>query len=223
VKRSHSRFLIRLYPSAWRTRYGPEFQTFLESRQVPLWDVLNIAACGLMERVSEAWQAALPLIGFAYWVTVAVGFSFYVAISDHPSALLWLCWAGMVATCATLTAFRLGSAGPATLSVFALGALSTLVSIVAALRLGTRQLAVAVAMLWVSQIWRGLTRHYAAIIVPGRRKLALLGIAMLSSAAFGLIHRGGFAGNDIWSLLFFPILVITDTLWVTRRVLAEKR
>ncbi len=223
MNRQLAKFLIRLYPPAWRARYGAEFHTFLESRRVSAADVLNIAACGVTERADEAWQAALPLLGFACLVILASGFSLYIAVSDHPSGLLWLCWAGVVGTCAALTASLLPSAGPAALSVSALVALFTLVSVVAALRFGTWHLAVAVAMLWLSQIWRALARHYAAAIVPGRRKLALLGIAMLSSAAFGLIHRGSFAGQDVWSLLFFPLLVITDTLWVARRALAEKQ
>lgn len=46
-----ARFLTRLYPPAWRARFGEEFQTFLESRRVSAWETLNIASRAVAEQV----------------------------------------------------------------------------------------------------------------------------------------------------------------------------
>jgi uncharacterized membrane protein len=48
-----ARFLTRLYPPAWRDRYGAEFEAFLEEGRGDLGTPLNVAWSALRERVSR--------------------------------------------------------------------------------------------------------------------------------------------------------------------------
>lgn len=38
-------WLTRLYPRAWRQRYGDEFTALLEQHQLSFWDILDIIQC----------------------------------------------------------------------------------------------------------------------------------------------------------------------------------
>jgi hypothetical protein len=45
------RQLVNFYPQEWRTRYGEEFQSFLETHPANLQTVLNIIGGAMHERV----------------------------------------------------------------------------------------------------------------------------------------------------------------------------
>jgi len=62
------RALLRLYPRAWRERYGDEFVALLESRPLTIAGVLNIAGAACRERAAAmalptSWpEATMPLV-----------------------------------------------------------------------------------------------------------------------------------------------------------------
>jgi hypothetical protein len=104
MTRRAARFLTRLYPAAWRARYAEEFQTFLESRRVPPFEILNILASAFSGRFLEATlmtnlQRSLIIMAYACLATIAAGGALYLAVDDtslvsaiqtHPA--LWVCW-----------------------------------------------------------------------------------------------------------------------------------
>ena len=101
-----ARWLTRLYPPAWRARYGEEFAPFLEARPVTLRDVLNVVGCALNERARvlgefkmSKLQHSLVLAVYAYLAAIAAGLNLYMTVDDTPlvdamssHAALFLCW-----------------------------------------------------------------------------------------------------------------------------------
>ncbi len=56
--------LLRLYPRAWRERYGDEFAALLDQRRLTLADRVDIVRLGLHERLFHTW-IGVPLIAVA--------------------------------------------------------------------------------------------------------------------------------------------------------------
>jgi hypothetical protein len=74
MRRSTVRFLIRLYPRAWRDRYGEEFAPLLESEGSGGRSVADVVWAALRERVRPTWKAERDPRSFG-------------AVIRHPSAL----------------------------------------------------------------------------------------------------------------------------------------
>lgn len=86
-----ARFLVRLYPRAWRARFGAEFQTFLESREVSLLEALDIARSAIVERLREGWRQLLLLSALAAVFTFIAEVGLYTGLERVPRAV-WLVW-----------------------------------------------------------------------------------------------------------------------------------
>ena len=101
MKASMARRLTRLYPRAWRTRYGAEFVAHLETGRSGVWSGLNVIASAAMEHLAptaqseeetgarslRAWCVRTPwmLFGVAPGLLLA-GAYFFACL------LLWLGW-----------------------------------------------------------------------------------------------------------------------------------
>jgi hypothetical protein len=68
------KFLIRLYPRAWRDRYGDEFAALLESDGSGGRSVADVVWAALRERVRPTWRVERDPLSFG-------------AVVRHPSAL----------------------------------------------------------------------------------------------------------------------------------------
>jgi hypothetical protein len=85
--------LVSLYPQEWRTRYGEEFQSFLETHPSNLRTILNVIGGSLHERVlslgkftMDRRQNSLALMLYAYLGALAAGINFYWTVDDTPLA-----------------------------------------------------------------------------------------------------------------------------------------
>jgi len=85
--------LVGLYPQEWRTRYGGEFQSFLEDHPSDLGTILNVIGWAMYERVlalgrfkMDRRQHSLALMLYAYLGTIAAGVNFYWTVADTPLA-----------------------------------------------------------------------------------------------------------------------------------------
>jgi hypothetical protein len=97
----NSRFaglLTRLYPPAWRARYGAEYRMFLEARSVPAVEILDVIAQAAVEQVREKWRHSPILIALLF----AVGGGLRLAgghagetMTQHP--VLTAAWLAMEA------------------------------------------------------------------------------------------------------------------------------
>ncbi|HET9305445.1 MAG TPA: hypothetical protein VFO46_05400 [Candidatus Sulfotelmatobacter sp.] len=83
--------LVGLYPQKWRTRYGEEFQTFLETYPSHVQTILNVIGGALYERVlslgrltMDRRQSSLALMLYAYLSAVAGSINFYWSVADTP-------------------------------------------------------------------------------------------------------------------------------------------
>ena len=61
-----ARLLMRLYPRAWRERYGAEFETFLHSGRSDLRTLANIVCSALSERVFPTLGGAMDPHGRSF-------------------------------------------------------------------------------------------------------------------------------------------------------------
>ena len=130
------RQLIGLYPRAWRTRYGEEFQVLLETQPSTVRTVLNVAGWAMYERVLnlrrlivDRRQNSLVLMMNAYLAALAGSLNFYWTVDDTPLA------AAMHAQGMLFTTWNLVAAG----SVLALAAVAT-IAVPAFLHIGTTAL-----------------------------------------------------------------------------------
>jgi hypothetical protein len=87
------RQLVNFYPQEWRTRYGEEFQSFLETHPANLQTVLNIIGGAMHERVlslrrfkMDRRQNSLTLMLYASLGALAAGINFYWTVDDTPLA-----------------------------------------------------------------------------------------------------------------------------------------
>src|ERR1700733_14642711 len=81
------RWAARLYPEAWRERYGPEFDALLEDMSPSLGDVCDVVRDALRARVSSPEDAG---IGLAPVAGSSVTARLPVAISLSAHALLMM-------------------------------------------------------------------------------------------------------------------------------------
>lgn len=114
MKASIARFLVRLYPTAWRERYGEEFEALLETADDGFGSRLNVIRTALFERFfptlgvhmqnsfgTIARQpsalapvamslAALGVVGVAYMISISTGHGGLVRQQDEGAAAhLW--------------------------------------------------------------------------------------------------------------------------------------
>jgi hypothetical protein len=61
-------FLTRLYPPAWRARYGAEYRMFLEARSVSAVEILDVVAQAAVEHVREKWRYGPILMALLFAV-----------------------------------------------------------------------------------------------------------------------------------------------------------
>jgi len=85
--------LVSLYPQEWRTRYGEEFQSFLETYPSNIRTILNVIGGALHERLlslgsftMDRRQNSLAWMLYAYLSAVAAGINFYWSVADTPLA-----------------------------------------------------------------------------------------------------------------------------------------
>lgn len=85
--------VVGLYPQEWRTRYGGEFQSFLEDHPSDLGTILNVIGWAMYERVlslggskMDRREHSLALMLYAYLGAVAAGVNFYWTVADTPLA-----------------------------------------------------------------------------------------------------------------------------------------
>ena len=64
-----ARLLTRLYPRAWRARYGPEFESFLENGRSDLRTLANVVCSALHERVfpTQGGEMSSRALQFHSW------------------------------------------------------------------------------------------------------------------------------------------------------------
>lgn len=225
MKQSHARFLIRLYPPAWRTRYGSEFQTFLESRHVTALEALNIAACALLEHLRES----VALISVVSAITLSSALSFYLGFSDQPHLALWLCWFAIVAAAAACIAPVIRSSKKSTRAVIrgrriwlCLFAAWMIFNTITALFLGGRWgLIPAPALLWLGG--RKLVPRVAAAMTTPRMLLVLIASAMTSSAGAGLLYRSHQGGIGAYLIAIVALLATAAGILDARKLLIKRR
>ncbi len=223
MKPSHARFLVRLYPRAWRKRYRNEFQAFLESRHVSALETLNIAACALLERARESW----PLIGIACAITLASAFSFYLGVSDQPHLVLWLCWAAIVAAAAAQVAPLIRSSRKSTQAVlrgpriwlYFFGAVILIETIFALFRVSPWSAVPAPALMWLGG--RKLVPRITASMTTPQTVFVLIASVMTSSTGAGLLVRSQGAFGHY--LLVIVALLATASGIIDARKLLIKR
>ena len=101
------RFLIRLYPSDWRTRYGPEFEALLEERPLGPFDAADIALSAIDAHLRPRGAAAADdhsrgvlmtlrfggvaaIVGGALWLVSLFGASVIQGADGQPWQALFL-------------------------------------------------------------------------------------------------------------------------------------
>ncbi len=110
--------VIRLYPRAWRERYGEEFRALVEETGLDARSILDIAVHALIARVHAhrvglAQVAALTVFVLADAAAVRGGYSdnmFWLPRGPGSAALLAVV-AGALAVAVVPTALRLYAAG----------------------------------------------------------------------------------------------------------------
>lgn len=97
--------LIGLYPQEWRTRYGEEFQSFLEDHPSDLGTILNVMGWSMYERVlslgrfkMDRREHSLALMLYAYLGAIAAGVNFYWTVADTPLAAAMHSFPGLLTT-----------------------------------------------------------------------------------------------------------------------------
>ncbi len=87
------RGLTRLYPPAWRSRYGEEFQNLLETDSPTPQTILNVVRWALYERfvslcglIMDRRQTSLALMLYTALASGAAGMNFYWTVNDTPLA-----------------------------------------------------------------------------------------------------------------------------------------
>jgi len=85
--------VVGLYPQEWRTRYGGEFQSFLEDHPSDFGTILNVIGSAMYERVlslgrfkMDRREHSLALMLYAYLGAIAAGVNFYWTVADTPLA-----------------------------------------------------------------------------------------------------------------------------------------
>lgn len=240
MNRRAARILTRLYPQVWRTRFGDEFQTFLENRQVGMAEVLDVAWSAVAERLSSA----LPLAGYACLATAAAVGAAYLAIDKHPAQavaahrVLWFGWIAMevyalltIATAAATVRRLKDWQRPAGMWM------GLLIPLCAAIFLSThpsdRRLT-GLTLILLGVCFRGAVSYLKAVFkyseVSGgltRRQELSLAVASLiiapalAAAGWSLIFVSLFSSLPYWGLLCALGLEVNRNIQVVRRLLTD--
>lgn len=88
-----ARRLAGLYPPEWQSRYGEEFQSFLETHPSNLGTIFDVVGGAMRERVlslgrfkMDRRQHSLVWMLYAYLAAIAAGINFYWTVDDTPLA-----------------------------------------------------------------------------------------------------------------------------------------
>lgn len=170
-----ARWLTRLYPSAWRARYGDEFRAFLDDREAGPRAIFDVIASALHEHICEfggykmsRLQHSLISILYAYLAALAAGINFYWTVDDTPLAAAMQTHVGLM-SCWTMV--EAGSAG-ALLAMIAGGVPVALAMVRFAhaarrrdiyVRLGFPVFAAALLAIWIAAVVIGTGGHWAPL------------------------------------------------------------
>jgi hypothetical protein len=84
------RLILRLYPPAFRDRYGDEVAMLLESSPTPIRDLLNVLWHALIDRTEYAvtlgWRRSPKILGYGtLWLLGAYAFGY---ITEHSRMII---------------------------------------------------------------------------------------------------------------------------------------
>ncbi len=218
-----ARFLTRLYPPAWRARFGAEFQTFLESREVSLLEAIDIGGRAAIERISEGWRAALLATTFVC-IPMFAGFcAVYLGAGGHAmNSALWLCWGTIELAAITACLTMMGPLGPAVRGALSSRRLMgqaafTLLAVAVLLyfRFGWH-MAAGLAMLWLGSLWQGVAGKWADERLSFLLAASIV-TATLDCLGWGLFYRGDF-GIDLWLFASLALFEVIKTTKSARRI-----
>jgi len=193
--------LLRLYPPAWRARYGDEMASLLEDRPPTARERLDLVRGAVDAWLHPAEASLVPIVaalaGGGLWTVVAS------AVLIQPAPFDWPGYFIDVVPLATLAV--------AFLLVAAIGC---------ALRAGeasSRAVAVGMGMLVAGYLaWIGMLAGTASGVVSGPALGAAQTAAMLGTIAIGLILVRARSEPIGWLLLLAPValLVPSTTMWL---------
>jgi hypothetical protein len=201
-----TRFLIRLYPSAWRTRYGDEFEALLEERPLGPFDVadvllaaidahLSLRGLGAASHRQRSFTMSLRLGGsaaIAGGVLLLAGFvagsGFFGSDAPFAGPLILAGTAALLIALIGLSSFQARRHPRLIWTAFAIPAVGTVVScvgIVAMGVLGDRPFVAGLSPWWIWML--GLI---ATVVGSALFALATYHTRALSRLAAGLLAGG---------------------------------
>lgn len=93
MTRRASRFLISLYPRAWRARYAEEFEAFLTHEEVGFREIVDVVCCALRERIflpgvftMNNLQRSLVWMTYSCLAAILAGINLWWTVDDTPLA-----------------------------------------------------------------------------------------------------------------------------------------
>jgi len=208
MTRRSARFLTRLYPPAWRARYGEEFQLFLESRRVPLVEALNIVASAFSERAA----GLLPILLYALVAAFAAGGALRLtasgvplaqAIDAHPA--FWLGWAIVEAISLALVAAGAVAVAPAVFTILRNPSREVLWKL--AKPVGSGLLLVFWSSIYGGAIWKSWAADWIALLLLGGFAEATAGFLRYVIAHSGL--RQSLGQGRLAALAMAASIVVT--------------
>lgn len=196
------RFLLGLYPEAWRTRYGDEFETLLEERPLGPFDVADVLLAALdaqlhlrgFDAAGDQSRGVLMTLRVGGFAAIAGGVLWLLAMGAaalaNSQAQLWIVLFGMASTAQLvgligLSAFQ-ARRDPllvwAAVVLPAAGAIGSLVGVIGMAIVGDRPMVAGVSPWYVWVV--GLM---ALIVGSGLFALATLRARTLSRSAAALL------------------------------------
>lgn len=186
--------LLRLYPPAWRERYGDEMTSLLESRPLGWSDRVDLATGAVDAWLHPARPSRVPtiaaLLGGGLWTVIATAVLLQPAPPDWPGYLAETLPIALLASLALLVAtvgcaLRLGDGGgwtaPVIVAVAVVGSLAWSVALALALSSGVSPALLAAAQ---SVAMAGMTLIGSRLVLAG--DLAV-GIPLVSGAVGMLV------------------------------------
>lgn len=186
--------LLRLYPPAWRERYGDEMTSLLESRPLGWSDQVDLATGAVDAWLHPARPSSVPtiaaLLGGGLWTVIAAAVLLQPAPPDWPGYLAETLPIALLASLALLVAtvgcaLRLGDGGgwtaPVTVAVAVVGSLAWSVALALALSSGVPPPLLAAAQ---SVAMAGMTLIGSRLVLAG--DLAV-GVPLVSGAVAMLV------------------------------------
>ena len=217
--------LLRLYPRAWRDRYGDEFAELLAARPPSLRDRLDIVRGALDARVHPQVGSPQPER------TVAVR-DRVLAMGGVTAGLLFSVWAGVIIAIQPRWG-AMGSVDETVLGVsYGAGMLGALLGVAVLLGLAFRHIddmrakgAFGAAIAAVGYLMlMSESGTYAMVLLVGGTLLMSVGLAravgwlpalaMLVATAFMAAALFGFVGGDGQELLWLWMLVVYGPAWM---------